>query len=681
MKKSTESNFHETNDNLKDVTLLDNGENFQSSENGRLDEPDKSFLENDIDKTEAKLKYITQLESILAQRLHQNQTSDSTNTNSKSFEKSYKSDQHVSKSAKENGAKFLERILQQRLRLHHNETYYSENTMDSENFVESDESDQHLSDNAKAKGMKLLESILQHRLHLNESSDLEKSKEFQEKTKGKSQKDSQNLNSSNENGNGREALAKNANKDTDSKTTGFNMLNHDNEVSSDDGNKLKTLHQSQTETTEILDSPSSTSEVFHLPKNRDILKLDNDMVKPYFTNTNGVDTSEKPFQSNSQMDEIMESGSNAILALATQRKSGSRKKQEKNLADVDRFIQDELNKKKKVEGTGTTSLGLSDASHVQGKFALNADEVKDYANDNNIDIEDKNKVGGNIGYKNVNNNINNDSVSSNDTLNNNNTKNTYLDDRNNDYLNNNVIVDRVLSDNDTVLLNSQENILDKSPTDSTVDTEKQTNKTIDKQLTLTPTTLLINDNNKTKNNQNGNNDKYDSNNNNKLGPTHNTNSLDTTMKVPETIPTITQNPNPSPPNLAIHYDLRRPEIASMKNKSKAKPVLKIEPKMQNVSADKKHGGNQSVDIQGKIMPWKEFLTAQSDSHESDDSINESDDTKAGNATLDSSEVKVVDVSNIEPEEDEVVVETEKSAKQEDDVNVIHSGDPDLEISP
>ena len=657
VKKSTESNFHETNDNLKDVTLLDNGENLRSSEEEHLDEPDESFLENDIDKTEAKLKYIAQLENILAQRLHQNQTSN------------------------------------------------SENTADSENFDNPDGSDQHLNESSKASGLKLLESILQHRLHLNESVDPEKSKEFQ---KGESQKDSQNLNSDNENGNGSEALAENANKDTDSKISGSSRLNHDSKVRSDDGNKFKTLHQSQTETTEILDSPSLTSEAFHLPKNRDILKLDQDLVKPsLFTTKNSAYTSEKPFQSNAQMDEIMESGLKAKLALATQRKSSStnsRKKQEKNLADVDRFIQRELNKKKKVEDTGTTSLGLSGASHAQGKFALKADRVKDYANDNNFDFEGKD-VGSTSGYKNVNNN-NNDSVISNSTLNSNNTRSTYLKHRNSDNLNNNVIIDTVFNDNDTVLLNNQENILDRNTTGSTLDTEKKANKSIDKHLSLTPTTYLVNDTNKTKNNQNDNNNKYDkydnNNDNNNLNSTYKTNALNTTMKEPETISTITQNPNPSPQNTTSHYDLIRPEMASMKNKSKTKSKLKIESKMQNVSSDKKHGGNQSVDIQGKILPWEEFVPATkivnepsalfnntgkitsskalSDSNESDDSINESYDPSAGNVTPDSGEVKVVDDNHIEPEEDEGVVETEKSGKQ-NDVNVIHSGDPDLEISP
>ena len=692
VKKSTESNFYETNDNLKDVTLLDNDENLRSSEKEHLDEPDESFLENDIDKTEAKLKYITQLENVLTQRLHQNQTSDSKNTsNSKIFENPNKSNQHFSKSAKENGAKFLERILKQRLHLPQNETSNSENTADSENFDNPNGFDQHLNESSKASGLKLLESILQHRLHLNESSDPEKSKEFQE---SESQKDSQNLNSDNENGNGSEALAENANKDTDSKISGSNRLNHDNEVRSDDENKLKTLHQSQTETTEILDSPSLTSGAFYLPKNRDILKLDKDLVKlSLFTTKNSADTSEKPFQSNAQMDEIMESGLNAKLALATQRKSGStnsRKKQEKNLADVDRFIQHELNKKKKVEDTGTTSLGLSGASHAQGKFALKADRVKDYANDNNFDFEGKD-VGSNSGYKNVNND---------------NNRSTYLKHRNSDNLNNNVIIDTVFNDNDTVLLNNQENILDRNTTGSTLDTEKKANKSIDKHFSSTPTTSLVNDTNKTKNNQNDNNDKYDkyynNNDNNNLNSTYKTNALNTTMKEPETISTITQNPNPSPQNTTSHYDLIRPEMASMKNKSKTKAKHKIESKMQNVSSNKKHGGNQSVDIQGKILPWEEFVPAtkivnepsalfnntgkitsskaHSDSNESDDSINESYDPSAGNVALDSGEMKVVDDNIVEPEEDEVVVETEKSGKQ-NDVNVIHSGDPDLEISP
>ena len=703
VKKSTESNFYETNDNLKDVTLLDNDENLRSSEKEHLDEPDESFLENDIDKTEAKLKYITQLENILAQRLHQNQTSDSKNTsNSKIFENPNKSNQYFSKSAKENGAKFLEHILKQRLHLHQNETSNSENTADSENFDNPNGFVQHLNESSKASGLKLLESILQHRLHLNESADPEKSKEFQE---GEPQKDSQNLNSDNENGNGSEALAENANKDTDSKISGSNRLNHDNEVRSDDENKLKTLHQSQTETTEILDSPLLTNGAFHLPKNRDILKLDKDLVKlSLFTTKNSADTSEKPFQSNAQMDEIMESGLNAKLALATQRKSGStnsQKKQEKNLADVDRFIQHELNKKKKVEDTSTTSLGLSGASHAQGKFALKADRVKDYANDNNFDFEGKD-VGSTSGY--VNNN-NNDRVINNNTLNSNNTRSTYLKHRNSDNLNNNII-DTVFNDNDAVLFNNQENILDRNTTGSILDTEEKANKSIDKHLSLTPTTSLVNDTNKTKNNQNGNTDKYDKYDNNKdnnnLNSTYKTNTLNTTMKEPETISTITQNPNPSPQNTTSHYDLIRPEMASMKNKSKTKSKLKIESKKQNVSSDKKHGGNQSVDIQGKILPWEEFVPAtkivnepsalfnntgkitsskaQSDSNESDDSINESYDRSAGNVTLDSGEVKVVDDNNVEPAEDEVVVETEKSGKQ-NDVNVIHSGDPDLEISP
>ena len=603
VKKSTQSNFHETDGNLKDVTLLDDDETIDDGD----DEPDESLLENDIDKTEAKLKYITGLESILAQRLYQNQTSN------------------------------------------------SKNTTNSKTFENPNESDRHLSESTKANGVKLLENILQHRLQLNESSDLEKSKKFQENTK--SQKDSENL-------------------------------NHD-EVALVDGKELKTLHQSTAETTEIVDSPSFASESFHLPKNRDILKLDENLPKPsLLTNRNGADTIEKLFQSNAETDKMVESGSNAK---ATQRRNGSanaRKKQEKNLADVDRFIQDGLNKEKMAADTGTTSLGLPGARNTQGKIIVNANAVRDYAGDNNFDIG-KNKVGDISGY---NNDINNDSVSSNDTLNSQNIKNTYL---NEDNLNNSVIID-----NETVLLNPQESILHSSLTDSTVDRE---NNTSNKHLTLTTTTNLVDDNNNKPENydNNSNLDVYHNKNNQSFN--HNTNELNSTMKAPETIPTIinstTQNLSTTPQNATIHYDLRVPEIESLENISKTKYAdaeVKIDSKLQNVSSGKKYG-DRDFDIQGKIMPSEDFLAAtklakelsdtgkmttskaQSDGNEYDDSVDESYGNSAGNVKLDSGNLTSVDGSSIEPEEDQVIVQTETSGEQ--NPYVIHSGEPDLEIPP
>lgn len=623
VKKSTQSNFLETDGNLKDATLLDDDETIDDGD----DEPDKSLLEKDIDKTEAKLKYITRLESILAQRLYQNQTSN------------------------------------------------SKNTTNSKNFENPNESDRHLSESTKANGVKLLENILQHRLQAIESSDLEKSKKFQENTK--SRKDPENLNHDDENENVSKSFAKNANKNTD-------------EVTSVYGKELKTLHQSSAETTEIADSPSFASGSFHLPKNRDILKLDENLPKPsLFTNRNGADTIEKSFQSNAETDKMVESGSNAKT---TQRRrngsANSRKKQEKKLADVDRFIQDGLNKEKMVGDTGATFLGLSGARNTQGKIIVNANGVRDYASDNNIDIG-KNKVGDISGY---NNDINNDSVSSNDTLNSKNMKNTHL---NEDSLNNSVIID-----NETVLLNPQESILHGSLTDSTVDRE---NNTSNEHLTLTTTTNLVDDNNNKPENydNNSNGDVYHNKNNQSFN--HSTNALNSTMKAPETIPTIinstTHNPSTTPPNATIHYDLRVPEIEYLDNISKTKYAdaeVKIDSKMQNVSSGKKYG-DRDFDIQGTIMPSEDFLAttklakelsdtgkmstskAQSDSNEYNDSVDESYETSAGDVKPDSGNVTSVDGSSIEPEEDEVIVQTEKSGKQ--NPNVIHSDDPDLQIPP
>ena len=602
VKKSTQSNFREIDGNLKDVTLLDDDETIDDGD----DEPDESLLEKDIDKTEAKLKYITRLESILAQRLFQNQTSN------------------------------------------------SKNTTNSKTFENPNESDRHLSESTKANGVKLLENILQHRLQLNESSDLEKSKKLQENTK--SRKD-ENLNP--------------------------------DEVTSVDGKELKTLHQSTAETTEIADSPSFASESFHLPKNRDILKLDENLPKPLlFTNRNGAGTIEKSFQSNAETDKMVESGSNAKTTQGRRNGSAnSRKKQEKNLADVDRFIQDGLNKEKMAADTGTTSRELSGASNTQGKIIVNANGVRDYASDNSFDIG-KNKIGDISGY---NNDINNDSVSSNDTLNSKNMKNTYL---NEDNLNNSVVID-----NETVLLNPQENILHSSQTGNTVDRE---NNTSNKHLTLT-TNLVDDNNNKAENydNTSNNDDVYHHKNNQSFN--HSTNALNSTMKAPESIPTIisstTQNPSTTQQNATIHYDLRVPEIESLDNISKTKYAdaeVKIDSKMQNVSSGKKYG-DRDFDIQGKIMPSEDFLAAtklanelsdtgkmttskaQSDSNEYDDSVDESYGNSAGNLKLDSGKVTSVDGSSIEPEEDEVMVQTEKSGKQ--NANVIDSGDPDLQIPP
>ena len=626
----------------------------------------------------------------------------------------------------------MEHILQ--VHLHPSKSLDFTNSTLSEQSEKSRDKTEGKSENS---GIKLLEHILQVHLHRSKSLDSkksmlsEKSEKSQDKTGGKSEKDFQNFRHDNDSGNGSKALLENGNKKSGNKITGFNLLNSDNGITSDDGIKLKTLHQNKDETTDIVDSPSFASNSLDSPKSHEISKINQVLDKPLeFTNKNSVDPSEKLFQSKTLTDKIMETDSNAKVSLTTQGKSESKsleKEQRKNLADVDRFILDQLYKKKKMEDSGTTSLGLSGANHAQGKVTSNAVGVKGYMGENNVNSEVKNE-GNSSGYNNDNNNNNNnnwnngnnDSNSNNDTSNGsgNNKNISSLNDNNNNNNNNNLNSSAVSNQafNNGTLLNTQENILKNSPTSisGTMDKMKGTNEIINNHLTTTTTISTANNNNSNNNSNNNNNgnsnvisDNYNNNNNNhiNLNPDYNKNVLNTKInlkpsKTPPTIISTTPKSNLPPQNNTIHYNLGLAKIASTKNENENKlPDTKLRihsrPQMPKASSDKKLGDTKNDNIKGKVMPWDEYIANMKNMNEGsvlfDDAKevthrkpqfdhNQSDDYDSSvvDVKLKSGKVKLVDGSKMVPGHVAVGAETRKPGIG---WQVIHSSDPSLEIPP
>ena len=633
VKKTIENNLHESKNKLKDIKLLEdilvrrlhhsenldseNGTNSGNFENGHPNESEKKTMENNVDNTNDKFKEITQLEDILARRLNQSKTSESEKTtNSRNLEDGHPDESHQHRSAS------------------------------SKNLVK---------EITKTSAIKLLEHILHHRLHPNKTLDSknpifsEKWNKFQDNTKGKSENDFQNL--------GYGDKKKYAKKKSGSKVTGASLFNSNNGVASNDGIKLKTLHQSTAETTEIVDSPSFVDDSLDSQKNQEITKVNEVLDTPSaFTNKNSADLSEKPFQSKTSTDKIMKTDSNTKVALATQGKSES-----KDLASVDRFILDKLYKKKMMEDAGRTSLGLSGVNHAAGKITLNENRVKDYMKDNNINSEVKRIEGNSSDYNNdvtsnnkynnhyngkfnwpdgttnnKNNNSNSNSnnndnkpVKNNDNninINNNISKDNKPDNNNNnDSLNgsnnnlNNIAVDKVSDKN--MLLNTQGNIFNNNPT--SLSRTNGINDIIDNNLKTASSTSTASNDNGSNNNDNGNNINYkntNSHNQNKnnnytnISPGYNENVLHTktNLKAPKTPPTIISPPvksNPVPQNITIHYNLTLLKMASYKNKSKIKLLdtgqkIQSRPQMPKASSDKTHSENN---IHGKIMPWEEYL--------------------------------------------------------------------------
>ena len=788
VKKSIESNLHETKEKLKDIKLLEDiftrrlhhdenldSENETYSGNLEIGHPDESghhlnTSSENLGKETRKASSIKLLEHILQNHLHPSKSLDSTNsilseqsekfqdkTEDKSEKSSIKLLEHIlqnhlhpSKSldstnsilskqseksrdktegkSENRGIKLLEHILQ--VHLHRSKSLDFTNSTLSEQSEKSRDKTKGKSENS---GIKLLEHILQVHLHRSKSLDSKKSmlsgksEKSQDKTGGKSEKDFQNFRHDNDSGNGSKALLENRNKKSANKITGFNLLNSDNGITSDDRIKLKTLHQNKDETTDIVDSPSFASNSLDSPKSHEISKINQVLDKPLeFTNKNSVDPSEKLFQSKTLTDKIMETDSNAKISLTTQGKSESKsleKEQRKNLADVDRFILDQLYKKKKMEYSGTTSLGLSGANHAQGKVTSNAVGVKGYMGENNVNSEVKNE-GNSSGYNNDNNNNNwnngnNDSNSNNDTSNGsgNNKNISSLNDNNNNNNNNNLNSSAVSNQafNNGTLLNTQENILKNSPTSisGTMVKMKGTNEIINNHLTTTTTTSTANNNNSNNNSNNNNNgnsnvisDNYNNNNNHiNLNPDYNKNVLNTKInlkpsKTPPTIISTTPKSNLPPQNNTIHYNLGLTKIASTRNENENKlPDSKLRihsrPQMPKASSDKKLGDTKNDNIKGKVMPWEEYIANMKNMNEGsvlfDDAKevthgkpqfdhNQSDnyDSSVVDVKLKSGKIKLVDGSKMVPGHDAVGAETRKPGIGG---QVIHSSDPRLEIPP
>ena len=699
------------------------------STNSILSEQSGKFQDKTEDKSEK--SSIKLLEHILQNHLHPSKSLDS--TNSILSEQSEKSRDKTEGKSENSGIKLLEHILQ--VHLHRSKSLDFTNSTLSEQSEKSRDKTEGKSENS---GIKLLEHILQVHLHRSKSLDSkksmlsEKSEKSQDKTGGESEKDFQNFRHDTDSGNGSKALVENGNKKSANKITGFNLLNSDNGITSDDGIKLKTLHQNKDETTDIVDSPSFASNSLDSPKSHGISKINQVLDKPLeFTNKNSVDPSEKLFQSKTLTDKIMETDSNAKVSFTTQGKSESKsleKEQRKNLADVDRFILDQLYKKKKMEDSGTTSLGLSGANHAQGKVTSNAVGVKGYMGENNVNSEVKNE-GNSSGYNNDNNNNNNnnnwnngnnDSNSNNDTSNGsgNNKNISSLNDNNNNNNNNNLNSSAVSNQafNNGTLLNTQENILKNSPTSisGTMDKMKGTNEIINNHLTTTTTISTANNNNSNNNSNNNNNgnsnvisDNYNNNNNNhiNLNPDYNKNVLNTKInlkpsKTPPTIISTTPKSNLPPQNNTIHYNLGLAKIASTKNENENKlPDTKLRihsrPQMPKASSDKKLGDTKNDNIKGKVMPWDEYIANMKNMNEGsvlfDDAKevthrkpqfdhNQSDDYDSSvvDVKLKSGKVKLVDGSKMVPGHVAVGAETRKPGIGG---QVIHSSDPSLEIPP
>ena len=679
----------------------------------------KKTIEDNLHETKDKLKKFELLEDILAKKLHHGENLDSENeTYSKNFENGLTDKyetigKNINDNKKQKDIALLENILARQL--NHTKTSKSENTTNPGNLSTSFTN--HGQDTTKASGVKLLELILQQRLHPHKSLNSkypifsEKSIQFQETSKDKSENDFQNLEDGNDNQNTSTGLVEEANKKSEKKT-------NDGQTS-DDGIKLKTLNQSPAETTEIVDSPSFVDSSLDSRKNDEFSEIREILDKPTAF-ANSVESSEKPFLSKTSSNQMIENDPNAKVVLARQEES-------KDLADVDRFILDELYKKKMMEDAGKTSLVLN---HKQGKIGLSADGMNGYTKNGSVYSEAENKERGSneatsnmysnnlnrpedaskLNNNNENSNNNTDNLSKLDGTNNNYNSNKnnlielYSTSNNNSNVHNNInrlngsiksnsnnsIVVNMVSNNN-LLLNNQGSNLDKLPT-SLKDEKTNMNGTLN--------TMTANNMNNSIFNSDNHNNSHNSFNN--LTSDHNKNEYNNNihLKVSETLPTSVLTPNSPPQNATIHYNLGIPKFVFHTNDSKTKTQDREQssPKMPKIPSDKKQSDKS---IQGKIMSLQNYLANMKKINEASVAFNDQskvahsdyrldekepddNDFSAGNVNLEAKNSKLVDGDKLVPGHDTFMVapKAEQSwITAGHGLPIIHSSDPNLEISP
>ena len=611
----------------------------------------------------------------------------------------------------------LENILARRLK-DDSTNYYSKN---STSTVEGprDEPSQHLSASSKlhakqnALDIKFLERVLQTRLDPNgtlySQNTTSPAENLQEETNDKS--DSENEHNK------------------DNSIAVFNLGSGDG-TGSDNTITLKTVHENVGETTEIVDSPSTGSEAL----NPEV--LDQPVT---FTNKIPADMAEKPLVAKTSPDVAMKTDSSSKLGLGTGEKGQakiSRRKKEKQLADVDRFILDELYRKKMMEDAGRKPLGSSGGARPQGKTALVTSEAsgqvsgyntKNQGSSNNMENTDDNNDSythssrDNNDHSNLNNNKNNNngviqnnfSESNNsNSYSNNNASNSHMSvhESDNHFVNNAVVIEQ--SNNHSPSTDSVDNHVQWTTTASTSSNNSNINNNNDaisgKVNHVQSTTAVSNNSNNMKNNNNDVISGKINDNNNNTNPNHNNKNYPLNTKVdpeqsvtPPIIEHVTSEITPSSRNITPHYNLLPAKLGFIKNLNKAgssgdKVTARNKPHLFKILSDKKRVKDKndvSLDtLWDNYLADNQLLNGGAVVFDEADKItngktpferNSSDAYDSSTDVRRPGEVKLVNGVKIIPGDKVVstLLETGKSGRQGKYLPVLHSSDPDLPISP
>ncbi|XP_028400687.1 uncharacterized protein LOC114523845 isoform X2 [Dendronephthya gigantea] len=494
----------------------------------------------------------------------------------------------------------------------------------------------------------------------------------------------------------------------------FNLGSGD-ETTPDNTLTLKTVHENNSETTEIVDSPSTESESL----NTDVL----DQPVTY-TDKVSVDTREKPLEVKTSPDIAMEADSNSKLGLGTEEKDKetiSQRKKERQLADVDRYILDELYRKKMMEDAGTKPLGSSGGARPEGKTDLVANETtglaseyntKNQASSDNMVNTDYNtdsyarNSGNNNDLSNVSNVNNNIGLIANNSSDSNNNNNSYNNNDaavnsnisvhgNDNNFENNAVVPKQANDTLPSIVSVNNHIQSTTTTPAAAAATNNNNNNINSNNNDLPSVELNKNSNNSFNiyknsNPNHNNENYPL--NTKIKPEH--------LITPPAIEHKIFKSNPSQ-NTTLHYNLLPAKMRFIKKLNKAAPLGTKETTQDNshlskILSDKKHsktekdvsldtlwdnyladnellhGGAVLFDAAGKITNGKTtFEHSKSDGYHSSTHLE-----KPG-------KVKLVNGGSITPGHKVVntLLHTSKPGRQDEHIPVLHSSDPDLVISP